>query len=254
MMKYEVFGDRNGEPLVVCHGFTGSSSNFKNFVFPGITTYAINWPGHDNTHYPVFPTWEEHIELLHSFISNVIGEKVILFGYSMGGRLAIGYAMKYPQMVKKLVLESTSPGLIEGKEERRNFDEQLADYLEKHGLEWFLSFWEDIPLFSSINNENREKLRDERGKHTEEGLSNSLRSVGTGIQPSYWHCLKDFHQPVYIIVGGVDYKFVEIGEKMHAIFPKSKLIEVSSAGHIPHVEDFEKFGTIVKKLMKEDLI
>ncbi|QPC47318.1 2-succinyl-6-hydroxy-2,4-cyclohexadiene-1-carboxylate synthase [Mangrovibacillus cuniculi] len=252
MLKYEVFGDENAEPLVVCHGFTGSSSSFEELVFPNVTTYAINWPGHDGKHYTLFPTWEEHIELLHSFISTVISQEVTLLGYSMGGRLAIGYAMKYPHMVKKLVLESTSPGLLEGRNNRKEADEQLATKIEENGLEWFLSFWEDIPLFSSIEEVHRVKLRAERSKHTVDGLSHSLRAVGTGVQPSYWARLKDFHRPVFIIVGEKDSKFLAIGEKMNTFFPQSNLIKVSSAGHIPHVEEFEKFGTIVKKLMKED--
>ena len=39
-------------------------------------------------------------------------EKTDILGYSMGGRLALSFAIQYPLFVRKLVLESSSPGLI----------------------------------------------------------------------------------------------------------------------------------------------
>ena len=37
--------------------------------------------------------------------------KVNILGYSMGGRIALSFASRYPERVNKLILESTSPGL-----------------------------------------------------------------------------------------------------------------------------------------------
>ena len=49
---------------------------------------------------------------------------VDVLGYSMGGRLALSFAMEYPEIVRKLVLESSSPGLKT--EEERN-SRQIQD-------------------------------------------------------------------------------------------------------------------------------
>ena len=46
-------------------------------------------------------------------------EKTDILGYSMGGRLALSFAIQYPCFVRKLVLESSSPGLIT-EQERAN--------------------------------------------------------------------------------------------------------------------------------------
>ena len=40
-------------------------------------------------------------------------EKANILGYSMGGRLALTFALTYPNKVGKLILESASPGLEE---------------------------------------------------------------------------------------------------------------------------------------------
>ena len=45
-------------------------------------------------------------------------EKADILGYSMGGRLALSFAIQYPDFVRKLVLESSSPGLELNRKER----------------------------------------------------------------------------------------------------------------------------------------
>ena len=42
-----------------------------------------------------------------------------LIGYSMGGRAALSYAVKYPEKLAGLILESTSAGIADEKLRRR---------------------------------------------------------------------------------------------------------------------------------------
>ena len=77
-------------------------------------------------------------------------EKTDILGYSMGGRLALSFAILYPVFVRKLILESSSPGLITEQERanRRMQDRKLCDLIQKNGIEKFVEYWENIPLFS----------------------------------------------------------------------------------------------------------
>ncbi|GIW50403.1 MAG: hypothetical protein KatS3mg080_1014 [Anoxybacillus sp.] len=71
----------------------------------------------------------------------------------MGGRrLALTFAVLYPQYVQTLILESSSPGLKTEEErmKRREEDERLAQFIEQHGVASFVDRWENIPLFSSL--------------------------------------------------------------------------------------------------------
>src|SRR5699024_1507643 len=72
-----------------------------------------------------------------------------LLGYSMGGRTALSFAMFYPEMIQSLILESSSPGLKNATDrvKRMKHDEKLASRIERKGVEAFVDFWEDIPLF-----------------------------------------------------------------------------------------------------------
>lgn len=81
-------------------------------------------------------------------------DKVTLLGYSMGGRMALHISIVAPQRISKLVLESTTAGIRDeyNRENRREHDEQLAQMLEKLGLEKFVDFWEKQDLFDSQAN------------------------------------------------------------------------------------------------------
>ncbi|MFP3340778.1 hypothetical protein R0J91_22580, partial [Micrococcus sp. SIMBA_131] len=75
--------------------------------------------------------------------------------------------LNYPEKVKALILESSSPGLkaVEARAERKKKDEALADIIEKGGIEAFVDFWQEIPLFASqkrLSDKERSEIRKQR--------------------------------------------------------------------------------------------
>ena len=92
-----------------------------------------------------------------SFITQAIDEvlahfsdkKVYLLGYSMGGRVALYYALYGQCRLSGLILESTSPGIHQADErlERQQIDAARAKVLDIAGLEVFVNDWEKLPLF-----------------------------------------------------------------------------------------------------------
>src|SRR4051794_39431630 len=64
-------------------------------------------------------------------------------GYSMGGRLCLRLALERPDLVEKLVLISATPGLRSEDERagRIASDEQLAQAVERDGVEAFIEQW-----------------------------------------------------------------------------------------------------------------
>lgn len=168
-------------------------------------------------------------------------EPVDLVGYSMGGRLALAYAVRNPERVRRLVLESASPG-IETEEERarrREDDAALAWRIEADGIESFVAHWEAIPLFESqgrVPEETRARQREQRLSNHPASLAASLRGLGTGSLPSYWGSLPDLGVPVLVLVGELDPKFTRIGTRMAELLPRAGLTVVAEAGHTVHLE------------------
>jgi 2-succinyl-6-hydroxy-2,4-cyclohexadiene-1-carboxylate synthase len=243
-------------PLVMLHGFTGSSSSWKGFAEnwkAHSVGAAIDIVGHGRTDSPdnlMRYDIESAAEDLNLLLDQAGIEKTDLLGYSMGGRLAITFAVKYPERVRKLILESTSPGLETEKERkaRRISDEKLAQQILLNGVEEFVEYWENIPLFESqkgLPKDVRMQIRAERLAHSPKGLANSLRGMGTGAQVSWWDELSGLDMPVLLITGSLDEKFCRIGKKMLDKLKDGYHITVDHAGHAIHVEKPEKFGTIV---------
>jgi 2-succinyl-6-hydroxy-2,4-cyclohexadiene-1-carboxylate synthase len=109
--------------------------------------------------------------------------------------------------------------------------------------------WENLPLFASqkqLPASVQERIRSERLSQTVQGLSGSLRGMGTGHQPSLWGALPNLRLPVFLIVGEWDKKFVDLAERMDQELPNSRLFVVQHAGHAVHVEQFNFFVKIVK--------
>lgn len=186
--------------------------------------------------------WRFTPEAVEAEISSLArGEPLDLVGYSMGGRLALAYAARNPGLVRRLVLESASPGL-EGPEEcaeRRTADEALAREVERDGLDAFVERWEAQELFASqrsLPEEVRAVQRALRMENHPRSLAASLRGLGTAALPSYWGILPALRVPVLILVGALDDKFVRIGARMAELLPDARLVEVPGAGHAVHLE------------------
>ncbi len=77
------------------------------------------------------------------------------------------------------------------------------------------------------------------------GLAQSLRGVGTGVQPSYYARLPTLHIPLLLIAGELDTKFTAIARHMAQMLPQSQLHIVSGAGHTVHLERPEEFASLV---------
>jgi len=186
--------------------------------------------------------WRHSLEAVEGEIDALApGEPLDLVGYSMGGRLALAYAVRNPGRVRRLVLESASPGLAteEARATRRDADDALALRLERDGMAAFVDHWESLPLFASqraLPEEVRTRRRAERLRNHPASLAASLRCLGTGNMPSYWGSLPRLGVPVLVLVGGLDRKFTDVGGRMADALPDATLAVVPDAGHTVHLE------------------
>jgi len=230
---------------VLLHGFTGSSETWGPRIVDGLAgaklpPVLVDLPGHGTEAGPVDPA-RFTLDATLGSISAAGAWPTDLVGYSMGARLALHFAAAHPELVRRLVLESGSPGL-EGEGERdirRAADEALASRLVDDGIEAFVDFWENQPLFETHGAVLPETLayqRSLRMRNDAESLAAALTALGTGSLPSLWDRLPGLTTPTLLLVGGLDAKFVAIAERMAAQMPDARLVVVPGAGHTVHLE------------------
>ena len=256
---YEIWHADKPSTIVLFHGFTGSAKGWGSFAeqFPEFRIIAIDMIGHGESDAPKDPSLYEmkvQLELLKAMFDALQLTDVHLIGYSMGGRIALSFACKYPTFIRSLTLESATAGLVDEEERmaRQDGDGKLAQKIEQEGLEAFIEFWERIPLFEShalLPTSVQKAMREERLSQRGVGLANSLRGIGTGKMPAMWDSLQNLMMPVHLVVGERDEKFINLNKRMVRHIQNAYFSIISDAGHTIHVENPAQFVKIVKELI-----
>jgi len=260
-LNYITSGSASRNAIVLLHGFMGCGGDWHEVASRLESRYFCIMPdlsGHGSTPLSDFPgdyTIEAAGRFIIELLDNQQIERAVLAGYSMGGRIALYTALEYQERFSALVLESTSPGLRTEREraERMAADEKHVEKLEKLGIEKFIEYWYDMPLFASLTRHPGwpGMLKRRRMTNSREGLILSLRGVGTGSQPSLWSRLHDLRMPVLLVCGELDSKFVGINTEMSALMRNHRLRVIPGAGHNVHFERPGEFCRAVQDLICE---
>ncbi len=165
-------------------------------------------------------------------------EKANLFGYSMGGCVALEFANLFPERTAKIILQSTSAGgaLYTGSDpdvkERlanprgSNFDEMLFDFF-------------DLCMSNSALHKHKATL---------DKICNNARPYPTPLRVLQTQLVafrnfdasgfaKTLKQETLIFHGKTDRILkVENGQKLHENIPNSQSVLFEDCGHCPHIE------------------
>ena len=257
---YSLIGNPDKEVILFLHGFMGYCHEFDETIkllSDDFYCLTIDLPGHGKTQvlggddcYTMANTAQALINLLDKLKIS----QCFLVGYSMGGRLALYLNLHFPQRFSKVILESASPGSLTEAErlQRVKSDEQIARKLircvEKSDFKAFLLNWYNQPIFGYIKNHPEfEGMIETRLQNNPLELAKSLRFMGTGCQPCLWQKLEENTNPLLLLVGEYDEKFIVINTKMAEISNFSVLRLISGSRHNIH---FEKTLAFVQNLRK----
>lgn len=231
---------------VLLHGFSTSSASWGPEIVDGLSARVgppalVDAPGHGR-HASRRDSEAYALASVHDDLDAALAHgPAPLVGYSMGGRLALSYAVARPERVSRLVLESASPGLADegARRARRAADDALADEIEARGMAWFVDHWDALPIFATragLPVHVRGRQRAVRLANESGGLALALRHLGTGVLPSYWEAIRTMDVPTLLVVGELDEKFVGVARAMADRMPRARVAVVPDAGHTVHLE------------------
>jgi 2-succinyl-6-hydroxy-2,4-cyclohexadiene-1-carboxylate synthase len=188
--------------------------------------------------YPVkvvdFGTWafEERVEE----IQLAAGPGSVVVGYSMGGRLALHAALESDWAGVVVLGASAGIDNADERRQRREADEELADWIEAHSIEEVVARWERNPVFASQPAEVVAAQRAGRLRHDPLQLARLLRSAGQGALDPIWNRLGDIRAPVLALAGERDITYRAAAERLASVVPRGRSGVIAGAGHAAHLE------------------
>ncbi|HEU4880047.1 MAG TPA: 2-succinyl-6-hydroxy-2,4-cyclohexadiene-1-carboxylate synthase [Gemmatimonadaceae bacterium] len=245
-LRLHVVSSGDGSPLLLLHGFTGSLSTwdyFRSKLESDFRVIAVDLPGHGQSSIPASPA-RYSLDRLSADLETVLDDleidRAAVFGYSMGGRAALRFALNAPARLSALILESTTPGIGEaGRPQRAAADGLLADMIERDGVAAFVARWERLPLWNTqarMPDAGRRALHDQRLANDPRGLANSLRGAGSAADPDVTGRLGEIQAPTLVFTGELDSKYIEIGRILESGIPNAEMQIIPGAGHAIHLE------------------
>lgn len=268
--NYHLFVDAtyyntNKPTILFIHGFSGSSLDWKEII-PQIdenfSCIALDLIGHGQSSAPNDIVEYEQLTLvnhLKEILDLLSINKAILCGYSMGGRLSLSFAEDYRERVHGLILESTSPGIQENNQrnERLHSDKLLAENIHKNGIEWFVDYWMNLPIFSSqkqLSTSILNRIKISKLNNNPDDLANSLLGFSQGKMKPCWENLTTFTFPIQLIVGESDKKYCLINDQMNQQLQNSTFSIVQNAGHNIHLEKPSDFVILVNRFLRTNFL
>jgi 2-succinyl-6-hydroxy-2,4-cyclohexadiene-1-carboxylate synthase len=249
-----------GPAVMLLHGFTGdgrSMSEVSRALAGDFEVISPDLPGHGQSigaeDGPVF-SFDVCLERLASTLDCTGHAKAHWLGYSMGARLALAFAVRFPQRVASLLLVGGRAGIEDTSERaaRRRADDALADRIETEGIEAFVDEWLAQPLFASQRRLGREFVaaqRRQRLANDARSLAASLRSLGPGAQPPLFDALPRLDVPVLLVAGALDRAFVAHAADLARLLPDAEIREVADAGHAVHLEQPAAFIGVARDFL-----
>lgn len=255
-------GAENAPPVVFLHGFLGCAEDWQGIAETLAADHLVlcpDLPGHGAHACDDLDTFDAVVESLALWLHAECPGPVSLVGYSQGGRVALAYALRHPDRVSRLVLESASPGLTDAqaRASRAEHDYDLAaelDTLEAHSPEFraWLEGWYAAPLWESLA-EQPSLLREAVASRLDSDprqLALALRAMSLGKQPDFRAVLHALIPPTLLITGERDRKFTVLAEEMAAASPRIARHTMTDCGHNVHLENPGGYTTLLRGFLR----
>ena len=241
-----------GPVVVILHGLFGEGVNWLGISKELASRFEVHLIDQRN-HGKSFHDPEHNYFVLAQDLNNYIKEKRIstfsLIGHSMGGKVAINFALLYSNLDRLIIVDILPK---EYKEQNNHIFKGLREVINKaksrKEASCILStYTNDIVitnfllkgLFFSINNEPQLKFN---LSFLEKNMNNML---------SFPEIKLPYDNNIYFIAGSKS-NYIQKSDidYMKLLFPFSQFIEIHDAGHWVHFDQKEQFLHIVNKILK----
>ena len=258
-LYYEVHG--HGPWLVLVHEFAGCYKSWQPQIDVLGVHYRIlvyNCRGYPPSSVPSNLgdySQESSIEDLRQLLDHLGIERTRLGGFSMGGSIALSFALTFPSRVRALILAGTGTGSADKEQFAREFG-PLADRLEREGVQRFAEDYLRGPTRTQLLRKDPVMWRKFHADFVELsslGLANTLRGVQLR-RPTMYELeagLRTLRVPTLVIVGDEDAPAIDASRFLAATIPGARLRVLARTGHTLNLEEPTAFNDAVLQFLGE---
>lgn len=241
--------------VVFLHGLFGQGKNWTTTargLEEDATCHLVDLPNHGQSPWTAEFTLDNQTDEVADWLRAAFGHPVAVVGHSLGGKIAMRLALRFPDLVERLLVSDISPAensatadfsslvsamrnlRIEDLSSRTEADAQLADQVPDPAVRGFLL----------------QNLRRKAGNWAWtcnlDLLGDNLHNIGG------WPPIEGtFGQTVYWIAGGGSpYVQPEHEEPMRALFPKVMSVTIKNAAHWVHADEPATFIATVRHFLQ----
>lgn len=239
-----------GQPMIIMHGIFGSSDNWLTQARHFSASYhviTLDLRNHGQSeHHPDFD-YPVMANDLNEFIDSKGLKDAIVIGHSMGGKVAMNFALAHPDKLAKLIVVDIAPkpynlehyvildGLkaipIDTLTSRQEADEVLSKFVPEADVRQFL-----------LKNLQRKSEGGFTWKLNLPVIDKNLKNIGLDLQFD-----GRFEKPTLFIRGSKSrYVEDEDMERIKNVFPKAELVSMDT-GHWVQAEKPQEFVDVVTK-------
>jgi pimeloyl-[acyl-carrier protein] methyl ester esterase len=256
--RLHVDASGTGPPVVLLHGFAlhgGLLAPLASALAPHHRVHVVDLPGHG---------WSATVEPfdLPTFASTVdraladVREPLTVLGWSLGGQVAMQWAVARPERVRRLILVASTPSFVA----REGWPSGIAETsLARFGDELRTAYALTLRRFLALqvrgSDEGRRTLTELRGRLTErgepsrEGLRAALALVtGNDLRP----LLAQVQAPTLVVAGDRDVLVPLASTRaLAAALPNAVHRTIPGAAHAPFLSHPAAFRTALEGFIDE---
>lgn len=244
LLRSKILG--KGDPLLILHGFLGMSDNWKTlgskYAENDFEVHLLDLRNHGRSFHSKDFSYELMVGDVLNYINTNKLEKVNLLGHSMGGKVAMLFAVNHSDIVDHLLVADIAPKfypphhqqIIQGLNaldfnsisSRSQADEKLSEYISNWGVRQF--------LLKNLYWKTKERLD---LRFNLEVLSESQEEIGEPLASTSSFAGKT------LFLRGSKSEYIHPDDKTEILryFPQASVETVSNAGHWLHAENPKEF-------------
>ena len=245
----------HGKPIIILHGLFGSSDNWMSIAHKLGEKWNVFVPdlrNHGQSFHSDIWNYEVMVEDIWNLIEKYNINDPVVLGHSMGGKVAMQFAVTFPNIVKKLIIVDIAPkfypvhhqtilkglNLLDLKKISSRFDanEKLSKYIDDAVVRQFL-----------LKNLTREEDGSYNWKLNLQIITSQIENIGHILNPE----MLKFKEPTLFIKGiKSDYITPEEYSLIAETYQNNFIATIKDAGHWVHVENTPQFLKVVENFIE----